>query len=229
MRRNYISPEFQKNNVYGTYNMLEQSNYFGSKMLIIEDSISIINQNIIYYQKSNGEQIDYDTETTLESTIYSSSDDKLLNHTLILDQSQSQYNLDNSTNWILNINLNSLLTNYIYAQLKKFRTFEGLKNEMNIYNDVDVAIKKYIRLNVLNRYKYSSIDLYIKYNDLRNQNILRYKNTWNENIIISNYKVSNFQSATDLNQNNVVIQFNQSQPSKNFNFDYYYNVNFVKI
>jgi len=229
MRRNYISPEFQKNNVYGTYNMLEQSNYFGSKMLIIEDSISIINQNIIYYQKSNGEQIDYDTETTLESTIYSSSDDKLLNHTLILDQSQSQYNLDNSTNWILDININTLLSNYIYAQLKKFRTFEGMKNDMNIYNDVDVAIKKYIDLNVLNRYKYSSIELYIKYNDLRNQNILRYKNTWNENIINPIYKINKFQSATDLNQNNVVIQFNQSQPSKNFNFDYYYNVNFDKI
>ena len=229
MRRSYISPEFQNNNVYGTYNMLEQSNYFGSKMLEIEDSINISNQNVIYYQKSNGEQLDFDTETTLESIIYSSSNDKLSNHTLTLDQRQSQYNLDNSTNWIMNINLNAILSNYTYAQLKNYRTFEGLKNEMNIYNDVNVAMKKYIDFNVLNRYKYTSIELYVKYNDMRSQNLLRYKNTWNENIIKPEYRLTKFQSATDYSQNNVVIEFNQSQPSKTYNFDYFFNVIFEKI
>lgn len=229
MRRSYISPEFQNNNVYGTYNMLEQSNYFGSKMLEIEDSINISNQNVIYYQKTNGEQIDFDTETTLESVIYSSANDKLSNHTLTLDQRQSQYNLDNSTNWIMNINLNAILSNYIYAQLKKYRTFEGFKNEMNIYNDVNVAMKKYIDLNVLNRYKYKSLELYVKYNDMRSQNLLRYKNTWNENLIKPEYRLTKFQSATDYNQNNVIIEFNQSEPSKTYNFDYFFNVIFDKI
>jgi len=59
MRRDYISPEYKSVRVYGTFNMLEESNFFGSKMLEIEDSIIISNQEIIYYQNENGEQIDY--------------------------------------------------------------------------------------------------------------------------------------------------------------------------
>jgi hypothetical protein len=50
MRRSYISPEFDHNDVYGTFNMIEESNFFGSKMLEIEDSIYIDVQNLIYYQ-----------------------------------------------------------------------------------------------------------------------------------------------------------------------------------
>ena len=51
MRRNYISPEFINSSIYGTYNMVEESNFFSAKMLYIEDSIYISNQNIIYYHK----------------------------------------------------------------------------------------------------------------------------------------------------------------------------------
>ena len=175
MRRSYISPEFKTNNVYGTYNMVEESNFFGAKMLEIEDSILISNQNVIYYQKTNGEQLDFDTETTLESTVYSSSLDKNTNHKITLDQSQTKYNLENNTKWIIDIDVKSILSNYLYAELKRYRTFEGIKAEMTIYNDVNVAMKKYIESNVLNRYKLSTIDLYVNYTDLRNQNVLRYK------------------------------------------------------
>ena len=51
MRRSYISPEYTESSIYGTFNMLEESNFFAAKMLEIEDSIYISNQNIIYYQK----------------------------------------------------------------------------------------------------------------------------------------------------------------------------------
>ena len=57
MRRNYISPEYDYVKVYGTYNMTEQSSFFGSKMLKIDDSVSLDNQNLIYYQNINDEQI----------------------------------------------------------------------------------------------------------------------------------------------------------------------------
>ena len=71
MRRSYISPEYQNRAVYGTLNMVEESTFFGAKMLEVEDSISIDNQDIIYYQRSNGEQLDISTETSLDSYIYS--------------------------------------------------------------------------------------------------------------------------------------------------------------
>lgn len=229
MRRTYISPEFKTNNVYGTYNMVEESNFFGAKMLEIEDSILIGNQNIIYYQKLNGEQLDFDTETTLESTIYSSSEDKNSNHKITIDQSQSKYNLDNNTKWIIDIDIKKILSNYLYAELKRYRTFEGIKTDMVIYNDVNVAIKKYIEFNVLNRYKLSTIELYVNYTDLRNQNVLRYKNIWNENIYKPEYKLSKVQTVSDYNQNKLRVLFNQEKPSSTYKFDYFFNLLFVKI
>lgn len=229
MRRTYISPEFQTNNVYGTYNMVEESNFFGSKMLEIEDSILIGNQNIIYYQKINGEQLDFDTETTIESTIYSSSDDKLSNHKLTIDETQTKYSLDNNTRWIIDINLKSILTNYLYAELKRYRTFEGIKSDMTIYNDINVAIKKYIDFNVLNRYKLSTIDLYVNYTDLRNQNVLRYKNVWDQNTFKPEYKLSKIQTVSDYNQNTLRVLFNQEKPSSTYKFNYFFNLTFVKI
>jgi hypothetical protein len=57
MRRNYISPEFVNSKIYGSFNSYEESNFFGSKMLEIEDLVDIIDQNIIYYQNSKNEQI----------------------------------------------------------------------------------------------------------------------------------------------------------------------------
>jgi hypothetical protein len=229
MRRTYISPEFKTNNVYGTYNMVEESNFFGAKMLEIEDSILIDSKNIIYYQKLNGEQLDFDTETTLESNIYSSSEDKKSNHKITIDESQSKYNLDNNTKWIIDIDIKKILSNYLYAELKRYRTFEGIKADMVIYNNVNVAIKKYIEFNVLNRYKLSNIEFYVNYTDLRSQNVLRYKNIWNENTYKPEYKLSKVQTISDYNQNKLRVLFNQEKPSSTYKFDYFFNLLFVKI
>ena len=57
MRRNYISPEYKYVTKGGTFNMLEQTSFFGSKMIDIQDRISISNENVIYYQNSNFEQL----------------------------------------------------------------------------------------------------------------------------------------------------------------------------
>lgn len=228
MRRTYISPEYYNNNVYGTFNMVEESNFFNAKMLEIEDSIYIDNQDIIYYQKLNGEQIDFSIESSLDSYIYSSSESKLSNHTLEIDETQTPYQLNRNTKWIMNINLNQILSDYLFAILKSYRTFEGVKNEMNRYKDVNVAIRNYIIFNVLNRYKYKSIDLYIDYKDLRNQSILRYKNNWN-NSNPTPTKFTKFQTETSFDDSSVKLLFNQDKPSSNYNFDYYFNILFEKI
>ena len=172
MRRNYISPEYQTKSVYGTLNMLEESTFFGAKMLEIEDSININNLDIIYYQNLNAEQLDLSVESSLTSYVYSSSSDKKNNHSLIIDSSQPKYQLDNNTKWLLTIDLKSIISNYLFATLKKYRTFDGVKNDMTMFNDVNVAVTSYIRSNVLDRYKYKSVELYVRYQDLRNQNLL---------------------------------------------------------
>mgnify|MGYP003350475370 CR=1 FL=1 len=91
MRRSYISPEFYTTTTYGTYNMVEESNFFGAKMLEIEDSIYISNQNIIYYQNALGEQIDLPIESSLPSKIYSASDSMSKYQVISIDESQLNY------------------------------------------------------------------------------------------------------------------------------------------
>lgn len=228
MRRTYISPEFYNNKIYGTFNMIEESNFFSSKMLEIEDFIDIAKQDIIYYQKVTGEQLDLAVETTLTSLVYSSSTNKLNNHTLVIDESQPVYQLSKNTRWILDIDLNTIFSDYIFATLKKYRTFEGLKNQMTLEKDVNVAMRKYISNNIRNRYKLTKVDLYVNYKDLRSQNLLKWKNSWNSSLT-EETKMKKVQSETASDESKIKIIFEQDKPSETYNFDYYFDISFEKL
>jgi hypothetical protein len=229
MRRTYISPEYINKKVYGTYNMVEESNFFCAKMLDVEDSIMIENQNIVYYQRRNGEQLDLSIESTLPSIIYSSSDSKSKNHTLVIDDSQNDYDRNNNTKWILDISLKNILTDYIFSTMKRYRTFEGIQNSMTIENDVNVALTNYINYNVLNRYKLDQLILYISYRDLRNQSVLRYKNTWKNDIDIKENIMKKVQTETSFDGSTIRAFFNQEKSSSTYVMDYYFTLSFVKI
>ena len=229
MRRTYISPEYDRKEVYGTYNMAEESNFFGAKMLEVEDSIYVGDLNVIYYQMPSGEQLDLSVESTLKSQIYSSSSDKEGKHRLTMDDTQTAYMKENNTRWVLEINLKGILTSYIYSQLKAWRTFEGIKSEMTVYNDVNKAMSTYIDLNVIDRYKPSKIDLYIQYKDLRNQNLLKYKNYWLPGAAIDRNKTAKFQTETSPDLSYTKLTFSQEKPGSAYSFDYYFSVLFEKI
>lgn len=229
MRRNYISPEFESKEVFGTYNMVEESNFFGAKMLEIEDSILINNQNIIYYQMPNGEQLDLSVENTLQSYVYSASNAKEKNQILTIDPTQTEYTKENLTTWTLDLNLKGMLSDYLFAELKRWRTFEGIRTNMNSYNDVNTAINNYINYNVIDRYKLSRIDLYLRYKDLRSQNLLRYKNSWNPDIVSPSNINTKFQSEMSVDGGYTKITFSQQQPSSLYTFEYYFNLYFEKL
>jgi hypothetical protein len=229
MRRTYISSEYINTKTYGTFNMTEESNYFGSKMLEIEDTIYIENQNIIYYQRTSGEQINLSAETSIDSPIYSAPVDKQINHSLNIDETQTDYQKENSTKWIIDIKLDDILSNFLFANLKRYRTFEGMKASLTRKNDVNTTIREYIDKNVSNRYKLSKIDLYIKYKDLRSQNVLRFKNTWNSTIGIDSNKFQKIQTETAFDGSSIRLLFNQEQPSTQYSFEYYFNILFEKI
>jgi hypothetical protein len=229
MRRSYISPEYTELSTYGTFNMVEESNFFGAKMLEVEDSISISNQNIIYYQKSTGEQVDISIESSLTSQVYSASDNMKLHQTLDLDPTQLNYQKEGNTKWVLTIDLKNILTDYLFAVMKRYRTFEGISNNLTRTNDVNTAIKQYIANNVLNRYKFSKLDLYVSYKDLMQQNVLRYKNTWNPSAISDTNKMKKYQTDLAYDQSELKILFTQEKISSQYNFDYYFNILFEKI
>lgn len=229
MRRSYISPEFINSSIYGTFNMVEESNFFSSKMLEVEDSIYISNQNIIYYQKSTGEQIDLSIESSLPTQVYSASDNMKTHQTIVLDPSQLNYQKDGNTKWILTIELRDILTDYLFAIMKRYRTFEGISNNLTRTNDVNTAIKQYISNNVLNRYKFSKLDLYVSYKDLMNQNVLRYVNTWNPNIVSEANLLKKSQKDLAFDESELKIYFSQEKSSSQYNFEYYFNILFEKI
>ena len=229
MRRSYISPEFEHNPVYGTYNMVEESNFFGAKMLEIEDSVLIGMQEIIYYQMPNGEQLDLSVENTLQSYVYSAPIDKEKNQILSIDPKQTEYTKENLTTWNIDINLKGILSGYIFAELKRFRTFEGIRTGMNSYNDVNTAVNNYINNNVIDRYKISSIDLYVYYKELSTQSLLRYANSWNPSIAAPSNKLAKFQAEISSDGGYAKITFGQEKPSSLYSYEYFFNLSFEKI
>ena len=228
MRRSYISPEYQTNKVYGTYNMIEESNFFSSKMLELEEAVNIISEDIIWYQTDTGEQLDLSVESSTESLVYSSSANKQAHHTLTLDQSQPTFQLNKNTRWILEINLEQIFSDYIFASLKKYRTFEGLKNTMTLEGDVNVSTRKYIKSNIRDRYKLDRVELLINYKDLRSQDILRLKNTWTQNLS-DDKRLNKVQTETAVDESRIKIIFEQARPSEAYNYEYYFNIYFDKL
>lgn len=241
MRRTYISPEYDYSRIYGTFNMKEESSIFGSKMLEIDDTIIIDDQSLVYFQSSTKEQLDLTIESSLTPISYSSSEDKRVNHTLVIDPSQSASQRDSNTQYILTIDLKTILSNYIFATLKRWRTFEGVRNDMTKNGDIDFAMREYILKNVIDRYKLNGVELYLKYIDIQSQNILKFDNLWagysNEyrtsslpaDIGTSQYQLKKFQSQTEFDYSSTVITFSQEKKSSEFCFDYFFKLFYEKI
>lgn len=243
MRRNYISPEWDYIKVPGTFNMTENLSLLSSKMLEIEDSLIIENQNLVYFQNSNKEQINLEVESSLQPISYSSGEDKRINHTLEIDNTQSQNQKNNLSRWIIRIDSETILTNHIFALLKRYRTFEGIKSNMTKNGDVDFAIKEYVLKNVTNRYKITKIDLYINYVNLIDRNILKWNNVWAghkdtltsreaitpTDIIQESNRLSKFETQTEFDYSKVVVTFTQEKKAEEFCFDYFFNIRYEKI
>jgi len=224
-----MSPEYSNTQIYGTFNMVEESNFFAAKMLEVEDSIYVSNQNIIYYQKSTGEQIDLAIETSLPTQVYSASDNMKSHQKLTLDDAQLDYQKESNTKWVLNIDLRDILSDYLFAVMKRYRTFEGISNPLTRTNDVNTAIREYISNNVTNRYKLSRLDLYVSYTDLRSQNVLRYKNNWKSTISLDSNLLKKKQMDVAFDESTLKVLFTQEKPSSQYNFDYSFNILFEKI
>lgn len=228
MQRSYMSPEFKYNSIYGTMNMIEQTSFFGSKMLDIEDVISIYGENIIYYQGLNKEQTNLSIEKNLAPIVYSTFLDKMNNHIITIDESQSQSQLTTNTRWTIDIDINKILSNYLFATLKRYRTFEGVRNSMTIYNNIDSAINEYISKNITNRYKYRSIDFFIEYKSFSEDDTFKYKNKFVEIVDVGS-TFTKIQSTINENKGKLIVIFNQEKPSSLYNFNYYFNLTFDKL
>lgn len=229
MRRTYLSSDFSYSDINGTYNMVENKSPFSSKMMDIEDKISISNDDIIYYQNSNLEQLDLVNELLLTPITYSPITSKFNNHNISIDKDQLDFDKENLTKWKLNINIKEILIEYIFAAIKRERSFELIENNKTKYNSVNLAIRNYITLNILSRYNITDIKLYLSYNSLNNVENLRFKNTWDSNIKNDFNLNKKINVEYNFDKSRANISFRQEKSSKEFSFDYYFDIIFEKI
>ena len=203
--------------------MKESSPFFGSKMLKINDKIIIDNNTILYYQEPSGEQLIKPINELLNTI--SLDNLKLSNHT-------KELNIKNTNNpvLVLNIKYIDILRDYLYATLKKNKTFLGVSNKFTLNNNVNSNIYDYINSNILNKYSLPTIDLFISYNSIIDNNSnLKYNITYNPNILNSNNIRNKFSISNDIINNVITLSYNQEQNANFYNFDYYFNIYYNKL
>lgn len=229
MKRTYISPENIYTKTHGTKLMKEQKSFFGSKMMDIEDTIIIDNRSISYYQNLNNEQVNLSSEIILAPVIYSFDDDKKNNHTFSISKSQSDSERERNTTWDININIKPLLRNYIFANIKYNRTFEGVLNNMTYNNNTDMSITEYINTNIIDRYRFKTLDFYVKYNELTGSNTYRFSTVFDTNIFDATNKTTKLLSSVTADYSSIIGTYRQEKSSTEFNFNYYFTITFEKI
>lgn len=226
MRRNYISDEFKSNIVNGTLTMVEKSSFFGSKMMSIDDVILVDSSNIIYYQNNKSEQINLPLELTYEPLYVNLNNVKIKN--CIVYRDDNTFNDLNNSNWIIEINFKNILLEYLFGKLKNVRTFNGIYVENTQNNNIDLSIKDYIISNLLDRYLYDSIELWISYNNLTDDGNLKYVNIFNPDIANDSNINKEFEKIYS-DEKIIKFKFKSKKDTSKYSFDYYFNIKYNRI
>lgn len=238
MKSDLIITRFKTEPIIGTKSFFDPKTFFGSKMIDIEDEITIDNSLIQYSEvfdelntNNNGFQYYNDIDYLEKIYLISLSDVKYNNHTITLS-SQSLLDQLNNTNWTILINWKDILTNYLFYRLKEVRTFKCINYNEVIGENINVFINKYIINNLLNRYQFNKLNLYVEYVALDNDDITKSPdllfspnfdvNIRNDSNLIKNVNVTVFDTLLNL-------QYKQTKPSKTYKFNYYFDLILTKI
>jgi hypothetical protein len=241
MKSDLMLKKYTGTYVSGTVSEKELRHVFGSKMVDVEDTITINDSSIQYsdvitddnnngfqdYQYNSSEQIQIANLYTLKE-----------NYSNISLQSQSDLDKINNTKWILKVNAKKILQDYLFYKLKESRTFRCIYYEDLYGYDVNTFMRKYIDENVLNRYQFDSIKLYIKYINLLTEssiysNIkLKYNPIFSREANSSEYIIKNAnigEISNILYLDNLEVYYNQTKKSTEYKFDYYFDIIYKKV
>lgn len=234
MKRNLLIKRYLTEFDNGTKNMKSVKCYFGTNLIDIEDTITIDNLSIIY--KDNDGYQNYENNINETEKLINLTNLKNNNHSIKI-QTQDNFNIENNTKWSIDINIKNILIDYLFGKIKEVRTFKTIKKEDTKKNDINLTIYDFINFNILNRYKLNKIDLFIKYSELKSNNIFnkslfKYNpifdgSIFNQNYIVNDYnllKKDEFENLTPIK-----ILYNQNKKSNDFKFDYYFNIIYEKI
>jgi hypothetical protein len=238
MKSNLILKKFNTNTVPGTMNQKELRTFFGGKIIYSENNIYINDDSINFSQVigdfNNGYQY-YNQVADWETNFYENLTDLKLNNQNISLFSQTASNINNNTRWQVTINGSDILRDYLFFKIKEQRVFKIINESEVYYNDINNAIYEYINYNIFSRYRLDKVDFYVRYYDIKSQDIydiilLQYNPQFNPDV----YKQENLTNMNVIGYDpykfdTINIQYNQSKPSTQYSFDYYFDLNFTKI
>jgi len=241
----YNIQEYETTTEKGLYNLQLSKTYFNNILMNIEDEIIVNNSQIDYsdvkpFLKSSANQLGYQyvnlTNMSLESnTTVNLFDIKKKSHTISLPQ-QSNIDLQSNTLWNINIDVKNILKEYLFAKIKNIRVFKGMKHSDVRNSNINLSIYDFIELNLLNKYKMSNIDFYvyyenILYKNINNNNKLQFNPIFKTEDVYKDYnKIKNVGIVVNpYSLDNILLNYNQTKPSKEYKFDYYFDLTYTVI
>jgi hypothetical protein len=96
-------------------------------------------------------------------------------------------------------------------------------------NNDNASIREYIDKNVLSRYKFIKVELFLQPVDLLTIGGLKYGNSFDVTIESPTTIYTKFQTETDVNDLDIRLKFYQEKPAREFAFNYYFNLYFEKL
>ena len=243
MKSNLILKKFDTDPKPGTMNIYDLRTFFGGKVAFIEDTININSDAIEFSYVYGGNQTGYqyyDKDSVPEDWeveyIENLTDLKNNDHTISL-LNQSEINLNSNTRWKIEINAKNILRDYLFFKFKESRVFQVIKYNELYNKGINSTIYNYINKNIINNYKFDSIDLYIQYSDIsKSQSIkkkilLQFEPNFTEDVYLPDNKITSF-NVVNLDEytfDNIIINYFQTKSSDVYKFDYYFDLNFIKI
>ena len=238
MKSDLIITRFKTEPIIGTKETYDVRTFFGSKMVDIEDTVYVDNSKIQYsemYQTGNTENNGYQfyTDIDLLESIYliELSDIKYGYHTINLVP-QSTIDLKNNTQWRLDISWKSILSDYIFYMLKNRRTFKCIKYTDVLSENINLYIRDYIKNNLVNRYEFTRIDLYVEYLKLEEgekevEPHLIFDPIYSVDVRNDTNLLRNANST--LTDDMLYVNYKQTQSSEKMKFNYYFDLIFTKV
>lgn len=238
MKNNLILSKYITEGVQGTKSVYDNRTYFGSKMVDVENIIFVDNSVIQYTEvyddidKRNSGYQYYNDIYNIEKEYLIMLDDVKNENQRITLLSQHSIDLTINTNWLLVINWKIILEEYLFYKLKESRTFKAVKYSDTIKENINIYIRDYIQQNLMNRYDFKGIDLYIEYIELNQYDKEKDVNlSYNPVFDISVRKESNRINNANLTKFSELLNINykQTESSKTYTFKYYFDLYYNRI
>jgi hypothetical protein len=240
MRKKFLTEEYKRDDTSGYMNTKEQRMFCASKILYTPETINIDDVIVKYDMTVSGtniytQNIDTETQQTFDYI------NKKLNNTIRLyDKSTEFYSYD------ISINIKELFKEFIFSKIMSNRIFQNVYNNQCVV-DLKTMIYDYIEKNVLPKYRFSNIILYVEYYSIGSDakdiapifdsefiKTAPNGNETNEEYLIrkTNFKnsflVKNFQINTDPIFDTANVIFKKTMDNQ-FGFKYYFDIIYKQI